>query len=146
MAVRRVPVLLPRRVLARGARPLAAFASRTPARGLATAKAQSSLFASLDTFTNRHIGPEDSEVQHMLKQLGYDSVEAFVADTVPPKIRVAENDISDESIPSLSESQLHNRARELAKANKPVKSYIGMGYHNAVVPPVILRNVCPFAP
>ena len=142
MAVRRVPVLLPRRILVRGARLLSYVASKAPARGLATAKAPSSLFASLDTFSNRHIGPEDSEVQHMLKQLGYDSIDAFVADTVPPKIRVASNNISDESIPSLTESGLYNRARELAKANKPVKSYIGMGYHNAVVPPVILRNVC----
>lgn len=141
MAVRRVPVLLSRRVVARGARSLSSIASKTPARGLATAKAPSSLFASLDTFSNRHIGPEDSEIQHMLKQLGYDSIEAFVADTVPPQIRVASNDISNDSIPALSESELFNRARELAKANKPVKSYIGMGYHNAVVPPVILRNV-----
>ncbi|KAJ3555322.1 hypothetical protein NM688_g2644 [Phlebia brevispora] len=76
-----------------------------------------------------------------VKQLGYDSIEAFVGDTVPPKIRVSSSSVSDESIPALSESQLLNRARELAQLNKPVKSYIGMGYHNAVVPPVILRNI-----
>ena len=78
----------------------------------------------------------------MLNQLGYDSMEAFVEDTVPPKIRVSASSVSNESIPSLTESELHRRARELARANKPFKSYIGMGYHNAVVPPVILRNVC----
>jgi glycine dehydrogenase len=77
----------------------------------------------------------------MLKQLGYESFEAFVTDTVPPTIRVSSQDISDNSIPSLSESELYNRARELAQKNKRFKSYIGMGYHNAVVPPVILRNV-----
>lgn len=141
MAVRRVPVLIPRRAVAKNVRSLTSLASRAPARGLATAKAPSSLFTALDTFADRHIGPEDHEVNHMLKQLGYDSVEAFVADTVPPKIRVAENNISNESIPALTESELFNRARELASANKPIKSYIGMGYHNAVVPPVILRNV-----
>lgn len=157
MAVRRVPTLVPRRTaVAHGARALTSVASKSgappahapahpaaaaQARGLATAKPPSSLFASLDTFADRHIGPEDQEVRHMLKQLGYDSVEAFVADTVPPKIRVPADEISNESIPALSESELHNRARELARANKPFKSYIGMGYHNAVVPPVILRNV-----
>lgn len=77
----------------------------------------------------------------MLSQLGYESMDAFVAATVPSKIRVASAAVSNESIPSLSESELHRRARELGKLNTPVKSYIGMGYHNAVVPPVILRNI-----
>ena len=77
----------------------------------------------------------------MLKQLGYDSVEAFVEATVPQHIRVPSSSLSNDTIPSLSESQLFTRARELAEANKPFKSFIGMGYHNAVVPPVILRNV-----
>ncbi|KAI1789821.1 glycine dehydrogenase [Ganoderma leucocontextum] len=111
------------------------------ARGLATAKAPPSLFASLDTFADRHIGPDDNEVAHMLNKLGYDSMDAFVADTVPEKIRSSSTSVSDGSIPSLTESQLFLRAKELGKANKPFKSYIGMGYHNAVVPPVILRNI-----
>ncbi|KAI0778368.1 glycine dehydrogenase [Trametes elegans] len=110
-------------------------------RGLATAKTPSSLFASLDTFADRHIGPDDNEVAHMLKKLGYDSMDAFVADTVPEKIRVSSSAVSNESIPALSESELFLRAKELGKANKPFKSFIGMGYHNAVVPPVVLRNV-----
>lgn len=114
---------------------------RLPARSLATAKAPPSLFASLDTFADRHIGPDDNEVAHMLTKLGYDSMDAFVADTVPEKIRSSSTAVSNESIPSLTESQLFLRAKELGKANKPYKSYIGMGYHNAVVPPVILRNV-----
>lgn len=64
-----------------------------------------------------------------------------MAATVPPKIRVPSSAVSNDSIPAFSESELHQRARALAKANKSMKSYIGMGYHNAVVPPVILRNV-----
>ena len=114
---------------------------KTPKRGLATAKAPSSLAVSLDTFVDRHIGPDDHELAYMLKQLGYDSVEAFVEATVPQHIRVPSSSLSNDTIPSLSESQLFTRARELAEANKPFKSFIGMGYHNAVVPPVILRNV-----
>ncbi|KAH9858008.1 glycine dehydrogenase [Lenzites betulinus] len=110
-------------------------------RGLATAKAPSSLFASLDTFSDRHIGPDDSEAAHMLSKLGYDSMDAFVADTVPEKIRVSATSVSNETIPALSESELFQRAKELGRANKPFKSFIGMGYHNAVVPPVILRNI-----
>ena len=111
-------------------------------RGLASLKPAPSLFAPLDTFPERHIGPDDEEASKMLSHLGYDSMYAFVADTVPPKIRVSTTLVDNISIPSLSESQLHDRARQLAGENKSFKSYIGMGYHCAVVPSVILRNVC----
>ncbi|KAI0347791.1 glycine dehydrogenase [Trametopsis cervina] len=141
MAARRVSSLASRRVLPTPPRSLTSVSLKTPKRGLATAKAPSSLSGSLDTFSDRHIGPEDHELAYMLKQLGYESVDAFVNATVPPKIRVADSSVSNETIPSLTESQLFQRARELAEANKPFKSFIGMGYHNAVVPPVILRNV-----
>lgn len=110
-------------------------------RALATA-ARSSLFEPLDTFSDRHIGPNDDEAQQMLKKVGYDSMEDFIAASVPPSIRLSEAAISNEVIPALSETDLFKRAKALAAANKPFKSYIGMGYHNAVVPPVILRNVC----
>lgn len=137
MAVFRTVSVLARQLThhARSARP------EVMSRGLATAKAPSSLFSPLDTFTDRHVGPDDSEVARMLAKLGYDSMDAFVADTVPEKIRSSVTAVSNETIPALSESELFRRAKELGKANKPFKSYIGMGYHNAVVPPVILRNV-----
>ena len=127
MALRCV-TLVSRRVFKNGhhCRPLA--------RTLATQKAPKSLFSPLDTFADRHVGPDDKEVAYMLTQLGYDNMEAFVTDTVPPKIRVSASSVSNESIPSLTESELHRRARELGQENKPFKSYIGMGYHNAVVP------------
>ncbi|KAF8078887.1 glycine cleavage system P-protein-domain-containing protein [Lyophyllum atratum] len=110
-------------------------------RGLATIRPQTSLFAPLDVFPERHIGPDDHEASFMLSKLGYNSMDAFIEDTVPPKIRVAANSVDNSSIPVLSESELHARAKELGGQNKPFKSYIGMGYHTAVVPPVILRNV-----
>lgn len=111
------------------------------ARGLASLKQPSSLFAPLDTFTERHVGPEDSEASAMLSKLGYKSMEEFLGDAVPSKIRVPSSSVDDAVIPAFSESQLLKRARELAQKNKAMKSYIGMGYHDAVVPPVILRNV-----
>ncbi|KAA1467984.1 glycine dehydrogenase [Dentipellis sp. KUC8613] len=110
-------------------------------RGLATAKQPSSLFAALDTFPDRHIGPDDTEAAYMLSQLGYDSMDAFVQDVVPPAVRVSSTDLTDESIHPLSELELNRRAKQLGTTNKFFRSYIGLGYHNAVVPPVILRNV-----
>ncbi|KAF7979433.1 hypothetical protein HWV62_42574 [Athelia sp. TMB] len=119
----------------------ASLKKRCATRGFASAKAPSSLFGALDTFSQRHIGPDDHEASHMLSTLGYDSMDAFVNAAVPPKIRVATTEISNASIPSFSESELYYRAKELGSLNKVFKSYIGLGYHNAVVPPVILRNV-----
>ncbi|KAJ7225345.1 glycine cleavage system P-protein-domain-containing protein [Mycena pura] len=104
----------------------------------ATAKPQS-LFSPLDTFSARHIGPDAREAASMLAALGYDSMDKFIGEVVPPKIRVSGAVV--DSISALSESELYTRAMELAAQNKPFKSYIGMGYHCAVVPPVILRNI-----
>ncbi|KAI5116917.1 hypothetical protein M0805_003990 [Coniferiporia weirii] len=105
------------------------------------AAAHGSLFDPIDTFADRHIGPNSGEVKTMLAKLGYDSMDAFVAESVPPSIRLPDAAISNAAIPALSESELFRRAKGLAAANKPFKSYIGMGYHNAVVPPVVLRNI-----
>lgn len=105
--------------------------------------ATSNLFAPLDTFSDRHIGPNSEETSRMLSKLGYSCMEDFVRDTVPPSIRVSPDVINDETIAPLSERELFRRAKFLGLGNKPMRSYIGMGYHNAVVPPVILRNVSP---
>lgn len=139
----RTASLLPRLALATARR-----CTSKPAyqRGLATASTSSlepvALFQSLDTFTDRHIGPNDDEVQQMLSKLGYESMDAFVSATVPQHIRIQPTGVDDTAIPALTESELLHRARTLADLNLPFKSYIGMGYHNAVVPSVILRNVC----
>jgi len=110
-------------------------------RAMATAGDRPSWFDSLDTFTRRHVGPDHKEEEKMLSALGYTSMVEFENAAVPAHIRVASGNVSDLSIPSLSESELLRRAEELAAKNEVFKSYIGMGYHTAVVPPVILRNV-----
>jgi len=111
---------------------------RVLSRSLASLKSPASLFSPLDTFHERHIGPDDAETAKMLRRLGYMKMNTFIGDTVPPNVTVQAHHVD---MPALSESQLHERVKELAAMNKPFKSYIGMGYHNAVVPPVILRNV-----
>lgn len=115
-------------------------------RGFASLKKPASLFSPLDTFPERHIGPDDAETSKMLSKLGYSSMEAFIGETVPQKIRVSASFLDNTSMPALSESQLHERAKALGALNKPHKNFIGMGYHAAVVPPVILRNVCHSSP
>ncbi|KAK2461553.1 hypothetical protein APHAL10511_006016 [Amanita phalloides] len=110
-------------------------------RGFASLKKPASLFFPLDVFQERHVGPDDAETSRMLSQLGYTSMDAFIGETVPQEIRIPASSLDDTTIPVLSESQLHERAKALGTLNKPHKNYIGMGYHTAVVPNVILRNV-----
>ncbi|GAB1623036.1 aminomethyl-transferring glycine dehydrogenase [Agarivorans albus] len=89
-------------------------------------------------FIRRHIGPDQAEVNTMLKQLGLSSVEQLIEQTVPQQIRLNQDlSIGD----SLTEQQALAALRKLAKQNKVYRSYIGMGYHNTHVPHVILRNV-----
>ena len=41
----------------------------------------------------------------------------------------------------LGESEALARARAVASKNKVFRSFIGMGYHDTITPPVILRNI-----
>lgn len=112
--------------------------SRTLATGLSqtsTAVPSTSIFAALDTFERRHVGPQPASVQKMLEALGFESMDAFVDTCVPKEIRLAEDAVSSEGadgIRALSESELLKRAKELGSKNVVARNFIGMGYHQAV--------------
>jgi len=89
-------------------------------------------------FVNRHNGPSKNDVAHMLDRMGLKSVNQLINQTIPEDIRLKEGFNFEEG---LSEYEYLNHMRKLAKKNKVFKSYIGMGYYNTIVPPVILRNV-----
>lgn len=123
-------------------RPSRPAALSSTKRSISTSLARrSEVFGSLDTFEDRHIGPNDEEAVIMLKALGYGSMEEFINDSVPRHIRIPNSVVSNDAIQPLTESEMIKRARQLANENKVYRSYIGMGYHNAVVPKVIQRNV-----
>ncbi len=91
-----------------------------------------------ELFSSRHIGPSAAEVREMLAVLGLGSLEELVDRAVPESIRFA----GDLDLPEpLTEEQLLREARELAGANRPARSYIGMGYYDCYTPAVILRNI-----
>ncbi len=91
-----------------------------------------------DAFALRHIGPRDTDIQHMLKTVGVDSLEQLVYETLPDDIRLkAPLDLE----PEMSEYEYLNHIHALGNKNKVFKSYIGLGYHAAVVPAAIQRNV-----
>jgi glycine dehydrogenase len=92
-----------------------------------------------DQFVNRHLGPDQTQVARMLETLGCSSLDELVSDAVPEGIR---NDAMP-GVPEegLSEPRLLEELRRIARENEVFRSYLGMGYHDTVVPPVILRNI-----
>ncbi len=89
-------------------------------------------------FINRHNGPREHEVSFMLKKLGLNSMNELIEKTVPANIFLPEG---LGNVPAMSEYEYLNHVRKLSKKNKVFKSYIGLGYYNTIVPPVILRNI-----
>lgn len=113
----------------------------------------SSIFAPLDTFPRRHIGPTATTTEEMLQALDppVKSLDEFVKQVLPESI-LTTKDLNVEgpvpesgSVPTteggFSESQLLARLREIAGENKVYKSYIGCGYAGTRVPEVIKRNI-----
>ncbi len=74
----------------------------------------------------------------MLAEIGADSLEELIAQTVPKGIR------TDRALalePALSERAALAELSGLAKRNEVLISMIGLGYYDTITPPVILRNV-----
>jgi len=91
-----------------------------------------------NSFQIRHIGPNPQEQKEMLAAIKADSLEQLISETIPTDIRLKE-DLDLE--PAMSEYEYLNHIQELASRNKVFKSYIGLGYHEAIVPSVIQRNI-----
>jgi len=91
-----------------------------------------------DSFDTRHIGPDAAETAEMLEAVGADSLDALVRAVVPQSIYA---DTPLELPEGLSEYAALKKLRGIASKNKMLRSFIGMGYADTVIPPVILRNV-----
>jgi glycine dehydrogenase len=90
------------------------------------------------SFVERHVGPNDEELREMLRQIGHGSLESLIDATVPEAIRLhAKLDLPEPE----SEFEVLRKFREIALKNRVAKSYIGLGYHACVTPPVIQRNI-----
>ncbi|HJR13767.1 MAG TPA: aminomethyl-transferring glycine dehydrogenase [Rhodanobacteraceae bacterium] len=91
-----------------------------------------------DGFINRHVGPDDAEIAHMLKAVGYESLDALVDAIVPAAIR-QKNPLA--LPPAVTETEALAKIRAIADKNQVFKSFIGQGYYGTHVPLVILRNI-----
>ena len=89
-------------------------------------------------FIKRHIGPTKEEQLKMLKELGYNSLDDLINNTVPEKIHFREKlSIGD----SNSEYEALRKLKVISKKNQIYSNFIGMGYYGTYTPYVILRNI-----
>ena len=91
-----------------------------------------------NSFQLRHIGPNKKEQEKMLSAIKVASLDQLINETVPEKIRLKE---ALDLEPAMSEYEYLAHIKELSEKNKVYKSYIGLGYHEAIVPSVIQRNI-----
>jgi glycine dehydrogenase len=91
-----------------------------------------------DHFVDRHIGPRGKGMQTMLERMGLPSVDRLIYEAVPDHI-LLENGLKLD-VP-YSESEILTELRQLGQQNKLYRSFIGMGYYDNIMPPVILRNI-----
>ena len=89
-------------------------------------------------FAMRHIGPSADEQAKMLAHVGFSSLDDLMAAAVPAVIMVREPlDLP----PAATEAEALDELRSLAGHNRRLTQMIGIGYHDTITPPVILRNV-----
>ncbi|RYJ45481.1 aminomethyl-transferring glycine dehydrogenase [Flavobacterium beibuense] len=91
-----------------------------------------------DAFALRHIGPRENDLQHMFKTIGVESIDQLIYETLPDDIRLKAPLNLD---PAMTEYEYLNHIHQLGAKNKIFRSYIGLGYHPAIVPAPIQRNI-----
>lgn len=91
-----------------------------------------------DKFVNRHNGPRQQDIPLMLKKIGAKSVDELIDQTIPDNIRLKKA----LNLPvGMTEFQYLKHLRTIAGKNKLYRTYIGLGYYNTIIPPVIQRNI-----
>jgi glycine dehydrogenase len=97
-----------------------------------------SFLAPTDTFVRRHVAPSEPEIREMLSAVGCGSLEQLIGETVPASIRLRRPlDLG----PERGEHELLGELRGIAAQNQVFRSFVGLGYHGTITPPVIQRNV-----
>ena len=95
-----------------------------------------------DTFAARHIGPGEDDQREMLAAIGCASLDELIGETIPAAIRLEEPlSLSGLDGRPLGEAEVLARLRALLAPNRILRSCIGMGYSDTLVPGVIQRNV-----
>lgn len=89
-------------------------------------------------FSERHIGPRADQQKAMLAKLDLKSLDELATKAVPTPIRLK----APLKLPkAASERAALDELKIIAQQNILCRNYIGAGYYNTIVPPVIQRNI-----
>jgi glycine dehydrogenase len=91
-----------------------------------------------DRFADRHIGPDQAEIDEMLRALGYRSLDALTDAAVPASIQFKGKLAIGTA---KSERDALSELAALAAQNEVYRSFLGLGYSDCVSPPVLVRNI-----
>ncbi|MDH5396867.1 MAG: glycine dehydrogenase (aminomethyl-transferring), partial [Cyclobacteriaceae bacterium] len=91
-----------------------------------------------EAFEARHNSSLTQGIDDMLRQVGVNSLEELMDQTVPVNIRT---DKPLDLPAPLDENAFLLEFKNIVKGNSIFKSYIGMGYYDCHTPSVILRNI-----
>jgi len=97
----------------------------------------SELAGPADSFARRHLGDSPADTAAMLADLGYPSVDALVDAALPADIRTGPLRLPAAAGEGAALAEL----RAIAADNRVFRNFIGMGYSDALVPPVIQRTI-----
>ena len=89
-------------------------------------------------FSDRHIGISETDLPHMLKTIGVDSLQMLIKQVIPENILLKKN---LNLPPALSENEFLKHIYEISLTNKIYRSFIGQGWYNTKSLPVVQRNI-----
>ncbi|MGB0799321.1 MAG: glycine dehydrogenase (aminomethyl-transferring), partial [Planktomarina sp.] len=95
-------------------------------------------YEAYDFANRRHIGPSPTEMEAMLKVIGFKTLDDLIDATVPAAIR--QKDPLNYG-PAMSERDALHHMKQVASKNKVLTSLIGQGYYGTTTPAPILRNI-----
>lgn len=88
-------------------------------------------------YIRRHISSDRNTIQEMLRDIGLSQLADIEKVAIPDEIKTAHE------FPhvghGMSEQEMLLRLKKIMSKNRVLRSFIGMGYHNTVTPPVIQR-------
>ncbi|CAM3336464.1 aminomethyl-transferring glycine dehydrogenase [Tsukamurella hominis] len=93
-------------------------------------------------FPARHIGPDASDLEQILRVIGVDSLDDLARAAVPSAILDPAADNGLGALPApIDEHDALAELRALADRNTVDRTLIGLGYYDTLTPPVLLRNI-----
>ena len=91
-----------------------------------------------NNFVARHLGIREEDLPMMLEKIGVANIDELIYDTVPDQVRLEKPlDLAE----GINEFEYINQLKALGQKNKQFRSFTGMGYYPAILPPVIQRNM-----